>query len=674
MGHALEHEEAQHPATSAQRLVELSANPRLRPLVAGNPAAPANLLEGLAEDQDSQVRQIVANNPNTPWSVLERLAWEFPHAFLTNPVGSLQVLARPEQISTDSLFWDALLRVAELPLLWWNWLNSHPVLHAHPALRCHVRIAGETLHFAGDPLEAEDLLLRLVELLMMASDQHVPLPVLRLPDQPVIAGEQIIVEHLRRLAQSKTGEVRRCVAGHPGTPEDVLHLLARDPNEEVRAAVARNPHMHEEALRSLAHDQSARVRAALAWNPCTPEDVLHLLARNPDAKVRSEVPLHPHTPEQVLRTLAHDPDWGVRSSVPLHPRAPEQVLRSLAHDPDNIVLEHVAQNPQTPADILRSLVDKPRDDCDEYEEVRVQVALNPGASTDILLLLADDENPRVRAFLSMRPGVPEVVLRLLAHDQEAWVRAAAVGNEQTPEEILHILAHDQAPQVRASVVWNRRTPEVVLRLLAHDQEEAVRAAVAANPRTPEEVLLLLAHDPVGRVRQRAQFVLRLLDAVKEPGYREHMSIVLSQAFHPDRIVETTINEQVGRLAEEVLPGRLGRLELTEHIRQTLIAALAAGWDAHMVRTARPQSAFSQGDLRRQMMAAFMPPLALQKLALSPSWEIRYLVALHEHTPQETRQQLCQDGNRYVRAMAQATTIENQCTPLTNTGAERWSTS
>jgi hypothetical protein len=53
------------------------------------------------------------------------------------------------------------------------------------------------------------------------------------------------------------------------------------------------------------------------------------------------------------------------------------------------------------------------------------------------------------------------------------------------------------------------------------------------------------------------------------------------------------------------------------------------------------------------MAPFLPPIALQKLAASCTWQVRYLVALHEHTPWETRQRLCQDGNRYVRAMARA---------------------
>jgi hypothetical protein len=60
------------------------------------------------------------------------------------------------------------------------------------------------------------------------------------------------------------------------------------------------------------------------------------------------------------------------------------------------------------------------------------------------------------------------------------------------------------------------------------------------------------------------------------------------------------------------------------------------------------------------MVPFLPPTVLQKLAARREWQVRYLVALHEQTPRETRQRLFQDGNCYVRAMARAKeTIQKQ---------------
>ncbi|HET8842085.1 MAG TPA: hypothetical protein VFN35_11495 [Ktedonobacteraceae bacterium] len=118
-------DEAGNPTLSPERLEALSTYPYLRGIVASNPGAPASLLERLARDPHDQIRQAVAGNPNTPWPLLVQLAWEFPRAFLSNPVGPFQIMAYPEQINTDEVFWNALLREASIPSLWWNWLLSH---------------------------------------------------------------------------------------------------------------------------------------------------------------------------------------------------------------------------------------------------------------------------------------------------------------------------------------------------------------------------------------------------------------------------------------------------------------------------------------------------------------------------------------------------------------------
>lgn len=88
----------------------------------------------LAQDRNSQVRQAVASNPNTPWPILEHLAWMFPHSYLSNPISPLQMMAHPEQICTDGIFYDALLREASIPPLWWSWLRSQPVLRQRHSL------------------------------------------------------------------------------------------------------------------------------------------------------------------------------------------------------------------------------------------------------------------------------------------------------------------------------------------------------------------------------------------------------------------------------------------------------------------------------------------------------------------------------------------------------------
>jgi hypothetical protein len=119
---------------------------------------------------------------------------------------------------------------------------------------------------------------------------------------------------------------------------------------------------------------------------------------------------------------------------------------------------------------------------------------------------------------------------------------------------------------------------------------------------------------------------------------------------------------IGIMSIETQLREIATLDIPENLRLMIITALAADWDAPKIQ----QHTFAVTDEKegaailcarrafyRLLIAPFMPPVVLQKLAASPHWEVRYLVALHEQTPWETRQRLSQDGNRYVRTMARA---------------------
>ena len=65
-------EEAQHPETTPERLVELARDttPTVRYGVAQHPDTPASVLDELSRDESSLVRQGVAMNPNTSDSTI----------------------------------------------------------------------------------------------------------------------------------------------------------------------------------------------------------------------------------------------------------------------------------------------------------------------------------------------------------------------------------------------------------------------------------------------------------------------------------------------------------------------------------------------------------------------------------------------------------------------------
>jgi hypothetical protein len=622
-------EEACNPATNQHHLETLSANPTLRSLVAGNPSAPAHVLSHLASNPDVLVRKNVASNPNTPWQTLEYLATEFPHAFLHNPVGPLQMIASPEAISIDGIVWDALLREAAIPAQWWNWLLSHPTLSLREAVHLHVQYAGETLHFSGVPRQGEEkTLLTLVEILTAACGQGIPLPVLANGphvDQPKRTYEQIIRDHLQWLASRVDPRVRLAVVANPLVPVEVLRTLG------------------------LSHDQSVGVRWAVAEHLQTPVEVLQTLALDEDEWVRSLVASHARTPVETLQALALDQDAGVRWQIANRSRAPVDLLCMLALDPDPEVRKVVARNQLTPGEVLQTLA------LSQEEQVRCEVARNSRTPLKVLQILALDHMVQVRSAVAGNPQTSPEMLQTLALDADTGVRWRVVGNGQISMEVLRSMALSQDASARRAVASHPQAPVEVLQTLALDQEAGVRQLVASHSRTPLEVLQRLALDQDGKVRWLAALVQRLETEVEgiegQEGWREKLRALVLETPDTGWIVTMPIEMQLDWVS---------RIDVSEPMVQTIIAVLAADWETTRRKidlSWRWPSLATNLHTRREnyqiFLACVLPPIALQKLAESPCWDIRYLVALHERTPPSIRQRLSQDGNRYVRAVARA---------------------
>lgn len=391
-------------------------------------------------------------------------------------------------------------------------------------------------------------------------------------------------------------------ANDPATSVQRLEELCADPH--LRIKVANNPTTPAHVLAILAQDQDVRVRSAVASHAQTSVEVLQALAQDAQEDVRCEVASHPQTPGEVLRILAQDEDWQVRGEVAKHARTPVAVLRILSVDQDWRVRSEVASHPQTPEEVLRMLAQ------DEEACVRRSVASHAQTSRDVLCALAQDENE--------------------------YVLYAVASHPQTPEEVLRALAR-----------YGPKTRHV---------SGKVGLAVAMHPQASAEVLSMLTRSPKAEVQWLASFVQRLLAEVGEAGREQAWWAELRHFF-----VDEPNRGWIGIMSIETQLREVAALGLPENLRLMILTALAADWDA-----AKIQHTFAVTDEKdvatmrcarrafyKRLIAPFIPPVALQKLVASPHWEVRYLVALHEQTPWEARQRLCQDGNHYVRAKARA---------------------
>jgi len=103
--------------------------------------------------------------------------------------------------------------------------------------------------------------------------------------------------------------------------------------------------------------------------------------------------------------------------------------------------------------------------------------------------------------------IAEIVLKVLKEVNEPDGRSLSFDekcklaeNLNTPTEILKVLATDEDYDVRSLVAGNPNTPVETLKVLATDKHFHVRYWVAGNPNTPVELLKILATDKHFHVR------------------------------------------------------------------------------------------------------------------------------------------------------------------------------
>jgi len=646
------------------RLLAHDHDIQVRVLVARNQQIPVELLVVLAADEEWQVREaVVANIPPDTWTyqLLDAdaaLRREMAEKALTVLQVFVVLLARETEIVRVAREAVAALTEEEKEIYY------KKIIQAEASGDQRVEIAGKTLLLAW-------------VLVMLATDNDEQVRAV------VAEHRKKLVELLVTLGRDESKYVRRLVAQNLLTPVELLIALAQDSSVRVRSDAARNTRMPVEVLVTLADDEEWRVREAVAQNPLTPVEVLVTLADDDWWFVLAAVAENERTPSDELVALAQDEEspWWLAASLARNPQTPVEVLIALAQDKEAQVREAVARNPQTPVEVLITLAQ------DKEVDVRQTVAQNPLTPVEALRNLTHYEVWWVRKSLAATSWTPAHVFRLLAQDENEDVRSLVARNLQAPTDVLVTLAQDEDTQVRSRVAWNPRTPMAVLATLAQDEEAQVRwwatlsQRVRAQIEPPQEDDPWWKHVPMqSRVDRSGDPwvpMARLAALAQDEEARVRWWATLSQ--NPHTLSETPVGNELwrqddfgkgvisasatSRITEQLAV--VARLPVSDMVRQTIMDALAGEWNAAMLRSTFDVEKEVEKEVDRKSLeylatpflthlaAPFLPPLALHRLAASPSWQVRYLVALHQKTPAETRQQLSQDGNRYVRAMTRA---------------------
>lgn len=488
-------------------------------------------------------------------------------------------------------------------------------------------------------------------------------------------------ELLLELSHSDDKSVRKACTSNANTPvEALLKLGAQFPEQLLENPVFNllllaHPGLFEELPTStlnslLKRDQVPVELIRWAWkhrgestlhsllmNPITPDDVVAELCKAKDPEIRMAAVLHcsrklPGWARAIKGTLeleneqrVHDrlvlgssQKWsGIALAIchlgdpPLRARClplmtaearaavardrdtPTDVLALLAKDQDKTVRRQVAENGQTPCELLTLLA------MDRHLDVRRAVAENSKTSAEALTLLAKDQDRTVRRRVTENSRTPCELLTLLAMDRHLDVRRAVAKNVQTPSEVLTLLAADEHYEVRCAVAGNSQTPVELLTLLAKDEHYEVRYAVAGNSQTPAELLTLLSKDEFLCVRQ----------AVAE----DSQKLIL---------IDQLAMGESANFFRRLVKSKQTPKPLTSELRETLL-----------VLTCEEGCKGSQPSPGRRFLFTLpqCPGNILAKNFRSRCWLERFAIAGNPSTPEDVLERMANDGNQLVRSAA-----------------------
>lgn len=635
--------------TKPGRLDELARLPRLMPIVAANPATPAETLEKLAKSNSEAICRAVAHNPNTPLPVLLRLAQMYPLEFLSNPVLPLLNLSQPDFIKRlDGAAWLQLLRYDRVPSAWLKWMKQGLILQGDARrwevleeLRFHVAVAGEVSK--GWEKQASIALYedaRLRNYFSRMNAQLLLLCLLAFPD--VMTQWGIGLSSLRKDVQ------RMVLQQSPQLSGETLAWLAHDQAPSIRCAIARLRQTPAKVLKKLIETSSdASVRRAVASNPYTPPKLLRRLAEDSEAAVRQAVAHHPHIPLEVLENLALDADFTVRAATALHPRLSLEVYQLLVNDTHAQVRVKLASNVHAPDETLLALAR------DEHLEVRMAVARNPRLPAEAFRLLIEETGVPVRQSLARNPRLPLPLLEQLASDPSPSIRRSLAANPRTPLPLLESWLQSEVSGAGLPGIVQSLLPA---RIRPHEPgDTALLIALARNPRATSALLTRLAEQSQGKAR--ALVTLRAAVAAHK---RTPVEVLRKLASHAELAIRRSLAVNP-HTPLDVLQQLLDTEDAD--LRMRIAHHPAVLGDQRRILIAQVMKIISQGKTSSNAPAWFLAQQTglaesrLPALADAVSWRDRYLAARHPKASQELLAALSRDGNRFVRAAARTMLIK-----------------
>ncbi|MGK5731409.1 hypothetical protein [Streptomyces sp. URMC 124] len=435
--------------------------------LAGNPAAPADVLLRLLRAEDAVVGERVARRAGLPGEVIEAIVHhpdiKVRSAFAGSPLAPAAQRAR---LIDDKP--RVRLALAAGPL----------VFRTRPE-----PLPDETYErLFGDPrptIRQEALMSPSLPTRLLAGLADSPDPQLRHAacrvwrDLTPGAREALLADEepsVRRAAalRAASGDVRH-------TAELVDELEGRD-----RSLLLAHGRLDRRLAERFAYSDEPSERMAIAENPSLPADLVAHLARDPHRPVRLAVSARPELTEAQRAAVDHTIEPGERLA-PLtwvrEAREDTDVLRRCVHSAHVWLRRSAAVSPHLPPDLVARLAE------DDDFAVRLLLCENhPAPPPELMWQVFLQWEGYSRWLLPDKPGFPRHRLAALAHHEDPGLRRHAIRAPDASPELLDRLTRDMAAYVRHEAARDPRLPLPRLYELLADPDTAQDAA--RNPALP----------------------------------------------------------------------------------------------------------------------------------------------------------------------------------------------
>ena len=480
---------------------------------------------------------------------------------------------------------------------------------------------------------------------------------------------------LEILVQSPNSDVRRAVALHPATPERLISVLREDSNDSVQSGIRERA--LPEPWKSLEEDE--RLSALTADD--VPETVLGILARSNSWTIREAVARNRATPVTILQELSCDDDSDVSSAakkalnqkflpedwqqldesdlverLKTSPDVSAEILRALSGSDGWVVRQAVAWHDNTPADVVEVLAKDDDSDVSQAtlerclphawrfmsQDEKVEALQSDDVSLDIIEQLARSEKWKLRQAVAWSPSTPESILEKLKEDDDDDVKDAATIERLLPIDWRFMRRRDKAERLA-----KESADLSVLKILVQSRDSDVRRAVALHPATPESLLTLLREDEDGNVQSGVR-ERDLPDSWKSLDDEERIS-----ALKSDDVAESVLLI----LARSISWSIRRAVALSPLTPQAILDSLATDDDTDVQSAVRERGLpddwklLDEDEKVEKLNGGPAEKRVLEILAKSGRWTIRQAVAQNACTTEELLKDLLKDDDDDVKCAA-----------------------